>query len=181
MKFAVLVSGFLLSVVALAHDPSPLLADDGRDLSFLLKQYDGPVPILRRAVKGKRHIVPSTLQVEEFPVRRAPNGLVERQVCRDSVSLPCPDGVHCCPVATICTSGSCCPIGSLACPTICKDRHLFLRLSLLLTHSRSSGCPDYLGDCCINNICCSAGQVSACTLLTPWQHSHSVFHRSAPL
>jgi len=70
MKFAVLVSAFLLPVVSLALDPSPLLADDGRELSFLLKRYDGPAPILRRAVKGKRHIVPRTLQVKEVPIRR---------------------------------------------------------------------------------------------------------------
>ena len=35
-----------------------------------MKRYDGPAPILRRVVKGKRHIVPRTLQVEEVPIRR---------------------------------------------------------------------------------------------------------------
>src|SRR5258706_1372709 len=129
MKFAVLVSGFLLSVGALEHDPSPLLADDGRDLSFLLKQYDGPVPILRRAVKGKRHTVPRTLQVEEVPVRRAPNGLVERQQCTNAGYLPCPGGLQCCPAGSLCAPGSCCPAGNyLACAGFCRDRFLVLRL-----------------------------------------------------
>ena len=30
----------------------------------------------------------------------------------------------------------------------------------------SSGCPDALGDCCLDNNCCPAGYVSMCTLLT---------------
>src|SRR6267154_5739067 len=107
MKFAVLVSGFLLSVVALAQGPSPLLADDGRDLSFLLKRYDGPVPIFRRTVKGRRHAVPRTLQVEEVPVRRALNGLVERQTCPNAGYLPCPGGLQCCPAGTVCGPGTC--------------------------------------------------------------------------
>ncbi|SRR5258706_953312 len=132
MKFVVLVSGFLLSVVALEHDPSPLVADDGRDLSLLLKRYDGPVPILRRAVKGKRHTVPRTLQVEEVPVRRAPNGLVERQqYCTSPGYQPCSDGLQCCPAGTLCAPGFCCPAGNhLACPTGfgCRDRFLVLRL-----------------------------------------------------
>ena len=155
-----LVSGFLLSVVALAHGPSPLLADDGRDLSFLLKRYDGPVPILRRTVKGKRHIVPRTLQVEEVPVRRA---LVERQ---STCSIPCTGGLQCCPAGTVCGPGVCCPVGGLPCAGKCKDRHSFLHLSLPLTRGHPSGCPSALGDCCLDNNCCPAGQVSACTLLT---------------
>ena len=131
MKFAVLVSAFLLPVVALAHEPSPLLARDGRDLSFLLKRYDGPVPILLRAVKGKRHTVPRTLLVEEVPVRR---GLVERQQCVDPGYVPCPDGAQCCPADAVCGPGTCCPKGNLVCTGICKDRYSFLRLSLPLTH-----------------------------------------------
>ena len=126
MKFAVLVSGFLLSVGALAHGPSPLLADDGRDLSFLLKRYDGPIPILRRAVKGKRHAIPRTLQVEEVPVRRALNGLVERQQCTDPGYLPCPGGAQCCPAGNVCGAGACCPAGKLPCAQNCKNRHSFL-------------------------------------------------------
>ena len=47
MRFSVLVPAFLLPVVS--------LADDGRNLSFLLKRYDGPASILRRAVEGKSH------------------------------------------------------------------------------------------------------------------------------
>jgi len=124
MKFGVLVSAFLLPVVAFAYGPSPLLADDGRDLSFLLKRYDGPSPILQRAVKGKRHIVPRTLQVEEVPVRKALNGLVERQQCRDAGYVPCPGGTQCCPAGTVCGPGTCCPAGSLACARECKDRLL---------------------------------------------------------
>ena len=121
MKFAVLVSAFLLPVVSLAHDPSPLLADDGRDLSFLLKRYDGPAPILSLAVKGKRHIVPRTLQVEEVPIRRA---LVERQQCPDSGYIPCSGGAQCCPQGTVCGPGACCPSGNLACQGNCKGRSL---------------------------------------------------------
>jgi len=126
MKFVVLVSAFLLPVVSLAHDPSPLLADDGRDLSFLLKRYDGPAPILQRAVKGKRHITPRTLQVEEVPVRRAPNGLVERQSsqCLDTGYVPCPGGLQCCPSGGVCGTGYCCPAGNLACAGKCKGRLL---------------------------------------------------------
>ena len=134
MKFAVLVSAFLLPVVSLAYEPSPLLADDGRDLSFLLKRYDGPVPILRRAVKGKRHTVPRTLQVEEVPVRRALNGLVERQQCVDPGYVPCAGGAQCCPAGSTCGPGSCCPAGNLVCTGNCKDRCSFRRLSLPLTH-----------------------------------------------
>ena len=155
-----LVSGFLLSVVALAHGPSPLLADDGRDLSYLLKRYDGPVPILRRTIKGKRHGVPRTLQVEEVPVRRALNGLVERQQCTDAGYIPCPSGTQCCPAGNVCGPGGCCPAGNLPCGEKCKDRHSFLRLSLPLTRSRSSGCADAQGDCCPDNSCCPAGNVS---------------------
>ena len=180
MKFAVLVSAFLLPVVALTHDPSPLLAADGRDLSFLLKRHDRPVPILRRAVKGKSYIVPRTLQVEKVPVRRAPNGLVERQQkCIDPGYVLCPGGRQCCPKGKVCGPGTCCPAGNLACTTVCKDHDSFLRLSLPLTHSRSSGCPDATGDCCQGNICCPAGQVSAYTPLTIWKLSHAVFHRFA--
>jgi len=161
MKFTVLVSAFLLPVVSLAHDPSPLLADDGRDLSFLLKRYDGPIPILRRAVKGKRHTVPRTLQVEEVPVRRALNGLVERQQCTDAGYVPCPGGVQCCPAGSVCGPTSCCPAGNLACTGNCKDhRSSLFRLSLPLTRCRSSGCPDVLGDCCPSVGCCPTGQVS---------------------
>ena len=180
MKFAVLVSAFLLPVVALTHDPSPLLADDGRDLSFLLKRHDRPVPILHRAIKGKSYIVPRTLQVEKVPVRRAPGGLVERQQqCLDPGYLLCPGGLQCCPAGSACGPGTCCPAGNLACTTVCKDHDSFLRLSLPLTHSRSSGCPDATGDCCVGNICCRAGQVGACTPLTTWKFPHAVFHRSA--
>jgi hypothetical protein len=135
MKFAALVSAFLLPVVSLAHEPSPLLARDGRDLSFLLKRYDGPSPILLRAVKGKRHIVPRTLQVAEVPVRRALNGLVERQQCLDPGYVPCPGGTQCCPPNATCGPGTCCPAGSLTCTGNCKDWFSFLHLSLLLTHS----------------------------------------------
>jgi hypothetical protein len=120
MKFVVLISALLLPVVSLAYNPSPLLADDGRDLSFLLKRYDGPAPILHRGVKGKRHIVPRTLQVEEVPIRRAPKGLVERQQCLDPGYLPCPGGLQCCPMGFLCGPGSCCPVGSLACAGSCK-------------------------------------------------------------
>ena len=160
MKFAVLASGLLLSVVALAHGPSPLLADDGRDLSYLLKRYDGPVPILRRTIKGKRHAVPRTLQIEDVPVRRAPNGLVERQQgCTDAGYIPCADGAQCCPAGNVCGTGVCCPADKLPCAAKCKDRHSFLRLSLPLTRSRSSGCADALGDCCLDGNCCPGGQV----------------------
>jgi hypothetical protein len=124
MKFVVLVSALLLPIVSLAYNPSPLLADDGRDLSFLLKRYDGPAPILHRAVKGKRHIVPRTLQVEEVPVRRALNGLVKRQECLDSGYVPCPGGLQCCPMGAVCGPGACCPSGNLACKGNCKDRFL---------------------------------------------------------
>ena len=131
MNFVVLVSVFLLLVVALAYDPSPLLADDGRDLSFLLKRYDGPAPILHRAVKGKHHIVPRTLQVEEVPVRRA---LVERQQCRDAGYVPCPGATQCCPAGAVCAPGSCCPAGQLACTGICKDCFLVSSPFSSLTH-----------------------------------------------
>ena len=179
MKSVVLVSALLLPVISLAHDPSPLLADDGRDLSFLLNRYDGPTPILQRTVKGKRHIVPRTLQVEEVPVRRALNGLVERQSCVPGY-LPCPGSLQCCPVATICGPGSCCPIGSLPCIAGCKISRSFA--FLVCSHiSRSSGCPDLYGDCCTNLICCPAGQVGACFLLTACQTSDSVSHRPASL
>ncbi len=180
MKFAVLVSGYLLSVVALEHDPSPLLADDGRDLSFLLKCYDGPAPILHRAVKGNSHTVPRTLQVERVPVRRAPDGLVDRpQGCLDPGYQLCPDGFQCCPAGAVCGPGTCCPAGNLACARNCKGRHLSLCLSL--PPIRSSGCPDALGDCCLSGGCCPANQVSASTLLTTWQNAHLMFHRSASL
>ena len=128
MKLAVLIAAFLLPAVSFATTPSPLRADDGRDLSFLLKRYDGPVPILRRAVKGKRHIVPRTLQVENVPIRRAPNGLVERQQC-DAGFVACPNGTQCCPAGATCEPGSCCPAGSLRCTGNCKD------------HSHSSSIP----------------------------------------
>ena len=116
-----LVAAFLLPAVSLAHDPSPLLADDGRDLSFLLKRYDGPAPILHRAIK---HTAPRTLQVEEVPVRRAPNGLVERKQCPGPGYIPCPGGLQCCPLGAICGLSTCCPAGSLPCATACKDRLL---------------------------------------------------------
>ena len=147
MKFVLLVSAFLLPVVSLAHDPSPLLADDGRDLSFLLKRYDGPAPILQRAVKGKRHIVPRTLQVEEVLVRRAPNGLVQRQPpsqCIDPGYVPCPGGLQCCPLGSTCGPGYCCPAGGLVCRGSCKGPFSFLRLPLPLTHKppfRLPRCP----------------------------------------
>jgi len=145
MKFAVLVSAFLLPVVSLAaRGPSPLLADDGRDLSFLLKRYDGPAPILRGAVKGKRHIVPRTLQVEEVPIRRASNGLVERQQCPEAGYTPCPGNAQCCPTGAVCGPGSCCPSGNLACAGICKIALSFLRLSRPLTYKspfRLPRCP----------------------------------------
>ena len=135
MKFTVLISAFLLPIVSLAYEPSPLLAHDGRDLSFLLKRYDGPVPILRRAVKGQRHIVPRSLQVEVVPVRRAPNGLVERQQCVDPGYDLCAIGSpQCCPAGSVCGPGNCCPAGNVACAGICKDRCSSLRLSLPLTH-----------------------------------------------
>jgi len=137
MKFVVLISAFpfLLPVVALAYDPSPLLADDGRDLSFLLKRYDGPVPILHRAVEGKRHLVPRTLQVEEVPVRRALNGLVERQRCPDAGYVPCPGGgTLCCPAGAVCGAGSCCPTGNLVCTGNCKGRFLVSSFFSSLTH-----------------------------------------------
>ena len=137
MKFTVLVSAFLLPVVSFAYDPSPLTAYDGRDLAFLLKRYDGPAPILRRAIRGKSHIVPRTLQVEEVPVRRAPNGFVERQQCPDSGYVPCPGGSQCCPMGAVCGSASCCPPGSLACAGKCKDRFLVsLPLSFSSVHTR---------------------------------------------
>jgi len=136
MRFVVLVSAFLLPVVALAYDPSPLLADDGRDLSFLLKRYDGPAPILHRAVKGKHHIVPRTLQVEELevPVRRALHGLAERQQCLDAGHVFCPASTQCCPVGTVCGPGLCCPTGNLACKGNCKDRFLVSSPFSSLTH-----------------------------------------------
>jgi len=144
MKFVVLVSAFLLPVIALAYDPSPLLADDGRDLSFLLKRYDGPAPILLRAVKGKRHIVPRTLQVEEVPVRRASNGLVKRQKCYDAGYVPCPGATQCCPVGATCGPGTCCPAGSLVCAGNCKDCLLLSSSFSSLTHKsffRLPRCP----------------------------------------
>jgi len=144
MKFVVFVSAFLLPVFALAYGPSPLLADDGRDLSFLLKRYDGPAPILHRAVKGKRHIVPRTLQVEEVPVRRALNGLVERQQCVDAGYVPCPGGIQCCPVGATCGPGTCCPAGSLLCAGNCKNRFLVSSSFSSLTHKsffRLPRCP----------------------------------------
>jgi hypothetical protein len=137
MKFAVLVSAFLLPVVSLAHDPSPLLAVDGRDLSFFLKRYDGPVAILRRAVKGKRHIVPRTLQVAQVPVRRALNSLAERQQCIDPGYVPCASGTQCCPAGAVCGPGTCCPAGNLVCAGNCErplSRFFALR-SLPLTLS----------------------------------------------
>ena len=143
MKFVVFVSALLLPVISLAHDPSPLLADDGRDLSFLLKRYDGFDPILLRPVK--LHTGPRTFQVEEVPVRNTLNGLIERQQC-------------------------------LACMGGCKIAISFLVRS---HESRSSGCPDPLGDCCQSHGCCSAGRVDACTPLMAWQIPDSVFHRSA--
>jgi hypothetical protein len=141
MKFVVLVSALLLPVVSLAHSPSPLLADDGRDLSFLLKRYDGPAPILHRATKGQRHIVPRTLQVEEVPVRRALNGLVKRQQCLDAGYVPCPGGTQCCPMGAVCGPGSCCPSGNLACTGNCQIIFLFLRFSRPLTHKSSFRLP----------------------------------------
>jgi len=129
----------LFPVVSLAHNPTPLRAVDGRDLSFLLKRYDGPVPILREATKGRRHIVPRTLQVEEVPVRRALTGLVERQQCVDPGYVPCPGSTQCCPTNTACGPGNCCPLGGLTCAGNC--------------------CPDATGDCCPNVGCCPGGQV----------------------
>ena len=182
MKFAVLVSASLLPVVTLAHDPSPLLADDGRDLAFLLKRYDRPAPILRRAVKGKSHIVPRTLQVEKVPVRKAPSSIVERQQqCLDPGYVLCAGGAQCCPAGAVCGPGSCCPVGNLVCTGNCKDRTHFFAFLFRSHPTRSSGCPDNLGDCCPNVGCCPGGQVSVCTPPTTWQISHSVFHRSALL
>jgi len=126
MKFAALVSAFLLPFVSLAYDPSPLHADDGRDLSFLLKRHGGPSPILRRAVKGNWHIVPHTLQIEEVTIRRALNGLVERQQFLESGYVPCPSGTQCCPPASVCGPALCCPAGNLACTGNCKDHFRFL-------------------------------------------------------
>jgi hypothetical protein len=126
MKATALASLFLLPVLALASDPSPLRALDGRDLSFLLKRYDGPLAILRSAAKGrKRHIVPRTLQVEEVPVRR---GLVERQQCVDAGYVPCTSGTQCCPANYTCGTNVCCPAGTtLMCTGICKNQSRLLR------------------------------------------------------
>jgi len=134
MKFIVLISALLVPVVSLTYDASPLLADDGRDLSFLLKRYDGPVPILHQAVKGKRHIVPRTLQVEGVQIRRGLDGLVERQTCPDSGYVPCPGGTQCCPAGSTCAPGTCCPSGNLACSGNCKDRFLVSSPFSSLTH-----------------------------------------------
>jgi hypothetical protein len=141
MKLVVLFSAFLLPAVSLADDPSPLLADDGRDLSFLLKRYDGPVPILRRAVKGTRHIVPRSLQVEEVPVRRAPNGLVKRQQCLDPGSVRCPGSAQCCPIDSVCGPNFCCPSGNLVCKGVCKNRFLVSSSFSSLTHKSSFRLP----------------------------------------
>ena len=131
MKFAVLFPVFLLPAVSLAHTPTPLRAVDGRDLSFLLKRYDGPIPILRRAAKGKRHTVPRTLQVEEVLVHRSFSGLVERQQCADAGYVPCPDGSQCCPAGETCGPGNCCPGGDLTCAGNCKNHsHCFTFSSL---------------------------------------------------
>ena len=132
MRFTVLVAAFLLPAVSLAHDPSPLLADDGRDLSFLLKRYDGPAPILHRAVK---HIAPRTLQVGEVPVRRASNGLVERKQCSGLGYVPCPGGLHCCPLGAVCGPSTCCPVGSFPCAVGSKDR-LFVSSPFSSAHAQ---------------------------------------------
>jgi len=181
MQLTVLISAFLLPAVSLTHDPSPLLADDGRDLSFLLKRYDGPVPILHQAVKGKRHIVPRTLQVEQVQVSRAFNGLLERHECPDAGTVVCPSNTQCCPEGSVCGPGFCCPSGNLACTGNCKVAFSFLRLSLRSRTSRSSGCPDSLGDCCPNVGCCKAGHVSVCNSVNDKSISDSVFHRPASL
>ena len=120
MKFAVLISTFLLPAVTFAGGPTPMRAEDGSDLSFLLKRYDGPIAILRRTSAGKRHIVPRTLQVAEVPVRRAANGLVERQQCVDAGYVPCPSGSQCCPAGATCGPGTCCPAGNLPCAGNCQ-------------------------------------------------------------
>ena len=121
MKFAVLLSTFLLPAVTIAGGgPTPMRAEDGTDLSFLLKRYDGPIAILRRTSAGKRHIVPRTLQVAEVPVRRAANGLVERQQCVDAGYVPCPSGSQCCPAGATCGPGTCCPAGNLPCAGNCQ-------------------------------------------------------------
>jgi len=166
MKFAVLVPAFLLPVVTLAQGfaPSALRADDGSDLTFFLKRYDGPVAVFRRATNGKRHTVPRTLQVEEVPVRRAV-GLVERQQCVDPGYVPCAAYAQCCPAGATCGPGTCCPAGSLQCTGQCKNRSHFSHLSLR-SHSRPPGCKDIKGDCCPNVGCCPSGQVRTCTPTT---------------
>jgi len=138
MKFVALVSAFLLPVVTLAYGPSPLLADDGRDLSFLLKRYDGPAPILHRAVKGKRHIIPRTLQSSPD------DGYAVYSKCLDAAYVPCPDGSQCCPAGYVCGPGSCCPAGNLVCTGNCEDRSLVSSPSSSLTHKsffRLPRCP----------------------------------------
>ena len=121
MKFAVLISTFLLPAVTFAGSPTPMRAEDGTDLSFLLKRYDGPIAILRRISATKRHIVPRTLQVAEVPVRRAVNGLVKRQQCLDFGYVLCPDGTQCCPAGSTCGPGTCsCLATDLPCGVNCQ-------------------------------------------------------------
>jgi len=177
----VLVSAFLLPVVSLAHDPSPLLADDGRDLSFLLKLYDGPAPILRRA---KRHIVPRAPPISpDDQVSHINQGSANNQGSADNQRSAndqgstnnqiSPNDGHninqCDPKSALAGVGACCPSGNLVCAGNCKDCFLVLRLSLRSRTSHSSGCSDAKGDCCPNVGCCPAGQVSAFTLLTTRQ------------
>ena len=121
MKFAVLISTFLLPAVTFARFPTPMRAEDGTDLSILLKRYDGPIAILRRTSAAKRQIVPRTLQVAEVPVRRAANGLVKRQQCLDFGYVLCPDHVQCCPAGSTCGPGTCgCPPNVLECGGNCQ-------------------------------------------------------------
>jgi hypothetical protein len=189
MKVAALASLFLLPVLALASNPSPLQAVDGRDLSFFLKRYDGPLAILHSVAKGKkRHIVPRTLQVEEIPVRRA---LVERQQCLDAGYLVCPSGTECCPAGYTCGTNVCCPTGTttLMCTGICKNQSRSLLYLYLRSHthsfnpslsSSSSGCIAGQGDCCPNAGCCPTGQVSTCTLSRSAHSPFSIFSSVVP-
>ena len=124
MKFVVLVSAFLLPVVSLVLDPSPLLADDGRDLPFLLKRYDGPAPAYPpSSSQWKAPHRPAHSPSRGSLIRKALNGLVERQQCRAAGYVPAwcypvfPGGLRLWP-------GYCCPAGSFVCAGSCKGRLL---------------------------------------------------------